>query len=81
MILCHVFSENLARMRSGSQFKHIVDQPADDREGGEQHKSNEQHGFPTENITKLGIDDEKAYYPQVRPRLLSRRIMEEGAPV
>ena len=64
MILCLAVRAVLVRTRSGLQFKHVVDQPTNDREGGEQNKGNEQHGLSTEDIAEPGIDDEKACLPQ-----------------
>lgn len=64
MILCLAVRRILARTWRGSQFKHVINQPANDREDGEQHEGNEQHGLSTEDIAKLGIDDEKAYRPR-----------------
>ena len=52
----------MARTRSGSQFKHIGCQSTDDREGGEQHKSKEQHGLSAKDLAELSIGEEEAYY-------------------
>ena len=53
-----------ARTWNNSQFKHVIGQPTNNREDGEQHKGNEQHGLPTEDVAELGIDDQKAYCAQ-----------------
>ena len=64
MILFFVVSKSLARTWNDSQFQHVTGQPTCNREDSEQHKGNDQHRLPTENVAKLGIDDEKAYCPQ-----------------
>ena len=65
MILCLAVRVVLAKARRGLQFKHVVYQPTNDREGGEQNKGNEQHGLSTENIAELGVYDEKACLPRI----------------
>ena len=57
----------MAKTGSSSQFKHVVDQPASNRESDEQHKGNEQHRLSTKYIAEFGINNEKAFCPsQIR---------------
>lgn len=51
-------------VRSSSQFEHVLNQPANDGEGGEQHQGNEQHRLSTKDIAEFRINDEKAYCPK-----------------
>ena len=63
MILKLVLRSKVPSIGSSSQLKHVLNHPANNREGGEQHKGHEHHRLSTKDITEFRIDDEEAYCP------------------